>query len=192
MGPAKVQLGKSKREKTLLTWLVVAVFVVAYFHFLIRPVMLEMGELLPKVATLRRDLAYARDLIANKSVIIRQRDRLRETMDEYEKILPREREIPKLLENLSSIAGEFGVKIVGVRPIGRKEYEPKTAGEIYQEIPIEVVAVSGYHALGKFLEKLETGERFIMINDLEITANDDNMARHNITLIASTFVLTAE
>ena len=89
----------------------------------------------------------------------------------------------------ADIAGQSGVKIVGIRPIGKKEYEPKEKGERYQEIPIEIVAISGYHALGKFLQKLEMGERFIMIKDLEVTASKNNMKRHDVSIIASTFIL---
>jgi Tfp pilus assembly protein PilO len=189
MGPAKFQFAKSQKEKTLLTLLAAVIFIAVYFHLLIRPAIVQLMDLAPKVSTLRRNLSGARTLIKNRPIIERRQSELKQKIDEFEKIFPREREIPKLLEKLSGIAAESGVKIVGTKPIGLEEYGQDDEGEIYQVIPIEIIARSGYHELGDFLQKLEMAKRFVMIKDLKISANASSIKRHNVRIIAETFVL---
>ena len=189
MSPARFQFAKSQKEKTLLTLLVAVIFIVAYFHLLIRPAIGKLMELTPKVSTLRRNLSGARTLIMNRPIIERRQSELKQKIDEFEKIFPREREIPKLLKKLSGIANESGVKIVGTKPIGLEEYGQDDGGEIYQVIPIEIIARSGYHELGDFLQKLEMDKRFVMIKDLKISADTNSIKKHNVRIIAETFVL---
>ncbi|MFH1753390.1 MAG: type 4a pilus biogenesis protein PilO, partial [Candidatus Omnitrophota bacterium] len=108
---------------------------------------------------------------------------------EFEEIFPREREIPKLLEKLSEVASASSVRIIGIKPVVVAGFGLEDEDSIYQTIPIEIIATSGYHELGEFLQKLETGYRFIMIKELDIDASKGNVRKHDIRLITETFVL---
>lgn len=189
MSPAKLAITKTEKEKTLLVILAGAIVLVAYFYFLIKPAIGDLQELMPKVSKLKNDLAMAKTLALNRPAIEKRREELKAKIDKYEKIFPREREIPRLLENLSDIAKASSVKIKGIRPITSRGYGSGEESKIYQAIPIEVIALSGYHELGRFLQKLETGERFIKLKDLSIRANPTGGKRHEVMLIAETFIL---
>lgn len=189
MSPAKLAITKTEKEKTLLIILAGAIILMAYFHFLIKPAIGDLRELMPKVSELKSDLAMAKTLILNRPSIEKRKKDLKAKIDKYEKIFPREREIPRLLENFSDIAKASGVKIIGIRPITSNEYGSGEESSTYQAIPIEVIALSGYHELGRFLQKLETGERFIKLKDFSIRANPTSAKRHEVMLIAETFIL---
>ncbi len=190
MTPAKFQIAKNQKEKALLTVMVAVFLIGGYFYLLIRPALGELMELVPKVSSLRRELAAAKNLINSRPVVENHKNELDQKIKEFERIFPREREIPKLLEKLSKVAGESGVKIIGIKPIGSSGYDQKEVEDIYQAIPIEIIASSGYHELGKFLQKLETGYRFFMIKDLEISTSKSSVKRHDIRLVTEIFVLT--
>jgi len=185
----KLTLGNTKREKALVLVLSAIFLLAIYYLILLRPVIGKLNTLLPKVYEVKRDLKDARFLITNKALIEKKKEELLLKLEEYEKIFPAEREIPKLLENLSSIAGESNVRIVSTRPFVKEDYSRNGVPKIYQEIPIEIVAKSGYHQLGQFLQKLETGDRYIMIKDVKISANQYNIKSQDVQLIASTYIL---
>ena len=189
MSVVKIQLGKNKKEKTLLTVLVMVVIVVFYFHLFLRPAIEKLSTLLPNVSTLRSDLDDARALIEMEPVIEKESEKLQAGFDQYEEIFPSEQEIPKLLESLSNKAGESDVKIIAIKPIANEGFSQNKESKIYQEIPIEIVARSGYHQLGRFLQKLESGDRFITIKDLAIRADPRSITIHRVRLIASTYIL---
>ncbi|NQT06523.1 MAG: type 4a pilus biogenesis protein PilO [Candidatus Omnitrophica bacterium] len=189
---AGVKLGRNKREKTLLSVLFVMIIAAVYFNLLFKPSIDELMNLLPKVSVLKADLADAKELISTRKTIEQNEAQARLKMDEYKEIFPSEEEVPKLLESLSSIAGKSRVKIIGIRPFGREGLRAAEKNVVYQEIPIEIVAQCGYHELGQFLQRLETGDRFIMVKDMDINANPENIKRHNIKLILSTYILIAK
>lgn len=189
MSAAKIELAKTKREKALLFVLVIIIVIGVYFYIFLRPAIISLSDLLPKVSTLKRDLADAKHLIENKPLIEKERDKLQLKINKYQQTFPRQQEIQRLLENLSKIASESDVKIIGIKPLDKEGLGVKKKKAIYQEFPIEIIAKSGYHQLGKFLQKLEGGERFIMVKDIEITTDPDDIKRQNTQLLASTYIL---
>ena len=106
----------------------------------------------------------------------------------YEGMLPAEQEIPKLLEDLSQMAKESNVKIVGLTPLQSKQGS-QGPDEIYQEIPIRISARSGYHELGKFLSNLENSDRFMKVADIKIKENKATPKKHDVELLVLTYVL---
>lgn len=192
MTAMKFQFAKDKKEKALLSILVMTVIVAVYFQVFFRPVIKDAGTILPKVSRLKADLRDAKFLISRKETIEEEGRSLKLKKDRYEKIFPSQEEIPRLLESLSEMAGKSGVKIIGIKPLSKEETLTEEHSEVYREIPIEIMARSGYHQLGQFLQNLETGERFIMVKDLEISTSTDNVKTHNARLIASTYILVKE
>ena len=127
------KLGKNKREAMLISVLIVAVVLTAYFYIFFRPVIKRLSTLLPEVSMLKADLLDARYLISNRAVIEREEQRLNDKMDEFRKIFPSQREVPKLLENLSAIAAKSGVRILGIRPLSGNEDEDEKK---QREVPL--------------------------------------------------------
>ncbi len=188
----KLQLGKNKKEQAIITIGIAVVLAAIYFILFIKPLFSEMGKILPKVSMLGSNLKIAKPLIARRPKIEKEKARLLAKIATYKKTLPSEEEIPKLLEELSNIAGESGVKLIGIKPFTKEAVEVREAGKVYREIPIRVEATSGYHELGQFLAKLEGSTRFIMVKDLAVSANPHNVRRHNIKIVASTYTFIDE
>ncbi len=87
------------------------------------------------------------------------------------------------LKSLSEIAHGTGVQILKLVPLtdmGRDK--PVATLEGYRETGFQIQAESGYHDLGKFLEKLENHPIFIEVSDLEILANLLKPMQHRISL----------
>jgi Tfp pilus assembly protein PilO len=113
----------------------------------------------------------------------------KEKIDNYEKKLPREKDIPTILEYLSDSARKFNVRIVEIKPI-KQGKNNKKQNSIYYTVPISLKAECGYHQLGRFLNKLEKANRFMKINDIEIEATSSRGNMLEVHLIIATYVMS--
>ena len=156
-----------------------------YFNFILRPQVAQVTSLVAKMNKTRVELKDAEATISEIPKFRKEIGLYEDKVTHYEKMLPAEREIPSLLENLSDMAKSSNVKIIGITPT-------VTAGEkgtIYQELPILINAKSGYHELGRFLSSLENSERFIKVADIDIKANSSNPKKHDVDLLLLTYIL---
>lgn len=88
------------------------------------------------------------------------------------------------------MANDTDVKIVAIKP--QRSEKAEQASDVYTELPIDIEATSGYHQLGYFINRLENADRFMKIKNLRIEASDDDVLKHDISLVVSAFVLTGE
>jgi len=85
-------------------------------------------------------------------------------------------EVPAILSTISSIANEYGVKIEQLVPEkDDQETLSADAQDKYYALPIVLKAHSGYHAFGRFLNKLENENLYFIVKDF-IIQNDDKDA----------------
>lgn len=168
--------------------LVCLIIIVLYFNFIFAPQMVRVGGVIMKMGKAKADLKAAESNVAKIPELEKNVGFYREKIDKYEKMLPSEKDIPELLEDLSGIAKSSNVKIIGITPVIAKEDKPKK-GQIYKEVPIQISASSSYHELGIFLSKLENSDRFMKVADIEIKESTVSAARHDVELMVMTYVL---
>lgn len=178
---------EQKKEILALSIFVLAVFCVVYYLVLMKPPLSRLRTFLPQVARIKNEVASAREDIARIGQLKKKVADLRAGVDYYQNQLPGKKEIPSLLENLSQIAKESNVKLLGIQP----QPSPDRGEEftVYQEVPIAINAECGYHQLGLFINKLENSARFMKVADIKITGGAKNPRIHNVKLVISTFVL---
>ena len=95
-----LKLGKDKKQTAILIVLIIVLAIVMYLLLLFKPALTSLTDLLPKVYNKNAELKTALRDIANREAIEKKRDSLMSKVEEYEKMLPGKKEIPKLLENL--------------------------------------------------------------------------------------------
>ena len=179
----------SAKKKVLLVCLGVLIAILTvYSLFFLSPSLTKLFKLIPKVRVLNSEIKAVRDDSRFESKLKEKQAALNETMGQYENKLSREKELPKLLENLSNIANSSRVKIVGITPL-ESTLSTDDSKNIYQEVPIAITAQSSYHDLGVFINKLETDERHMRVSNIKIRAGKINPKRHDIefTVYAYTF-----
>lgn len=186
---------KDPRTRTLLlTVLVTLIAAALYLYFVFVPQVIRVFKLTVTAGKMRSELK-------SSQVVIKSFERLKNDLKEqsqkvepYEKKLPAEQEIPALLENLSNMAKDSGIKIVGIIPAMSYFKDDKSVkkSQIYREIPILITAKSGYHELGHFLNNLENADRFMKVADIDIKANKTSPKKHDVELMVCTYILLAE
>ena len=187
---SSIDLKDRKTQIMVLTGLLSVLAAIVYVSFILAPQIERVFGAVGQVQKVGSDLKEAQDNIAN---IPRYKNNLatyEEKVDNYEKMLPAQQEIPTLLESLSAIAKDSGVKIVGIMPVVTKDGKVKK-GQIYKEIPILISAKSGYHELGKFLSNMESADRFMKISDIQIRSNLASPRKHDVEILVLTYILLA-
>lgn len=80
--------------------------------------------------------------------------------------LPRQKEIPELLRQVSALGHAAGLDILLFRQ------EPERQHELYAEVPVQMAARGGYHQLAVFFDEIGRLSRIVNVTDLSITEAD--------------------
>lgn len=183
-----LDLQKNKKQAAIFVTLLAVVLLVGYLNFFLIPQTASAVAALKGAAKLGREVAVARADIARTPALRKDLDAYSAKIERYVKMLPVEAEVPAFLESLSAMARDANVKIVAIAPVPGKETE-SPRGRIYQEMPIQINARSGYHELGRFLANLENSDRFMKVVDIEIRSDKASPKRHDVDLLLLTYVL---
>ena len=185
----------SGKKKILLIYAagLLLVFVVYIFVFL-KPSLTKLFDIIPRTRALKADIKIVNDDSRFEDKLNEKLLMLRNKMSKHEKKLSRETELPKLLESLSNLARSSRVKIIAITPFdkGKMRQDETDKKTIYQEVPITIIAQSGYHDLGVFLNKLENDERHLKISNISIKTNDANPKRHDVEFVIYAYTFKAE
>jgi Tfp pilus assembly protein PilO len=169
-------------------WATVLAVAVAYNQVLLMPQLRQISARRPEVRKLSDDISRIKNIMANKERLEKRRATLVEKINFYEQSLPSEKEIPALLESLSKLAAETGIKIDSIQPLQIKKKAKSRGSALYQELPILIRGKCGYHALGYFINKLENAARFMKITDISISGGAGSYKTQNFTLEVTTYV----
>ena len=181
---------KSKKEQQkimILAILLSLVICALYISLFLRPQAAGLSRSMGQIKKIRADLKAAEANIARVDSFKKSITAYDEKVGRYEKTLPTEQGIPRLLEDLSNMARESNMRIVGIVPVAKEDKRQRV--QTYQEIPIMISAKSGYHELGRFLAGLENSDRFMKVADMQIKSNRGAPKKHDVELLVSTYVL---
>ena len=126
-----------------------------------------------------------REKIENAKIRI---DELKNDISFYEKKLPTEKDIPDLLEYLSTIAIESDVKLLEIE----KKQEIRQEEMLYITVPFKLILKGGYHNIGSFVSKLENADRFMKIQELEVKEDKKNSFEHRGEMVVYTYILNSQ
>ncbi len=167
------------------------VWCVGYGVFVARPLCREWFESGQRIKLLRsRDVrggAWAGEV----DTLVKQQLVLEQTHDSLRSQLTLEVDLPRVLEELSAVAGTTGVVITRIRqlkPLDVSADGKKPFPEGMVELPIVLDAKGGYHQIGRFLAMLETGQRHLSVQRLVIKSQG-SQGKHDIRLVVSALVL---
>ncbi|MBI3601707.1 MAG: type 4a pilus biogenesis protein PilO [Candidatus Omnitrophica bacterium] len=90
-------------------------------------------------------------------------------------------EASSVLEDISRIANETGVKIDQLTPQTESQQALISTKEArYYTLPIVIRATSGYHMFGRFMNQLELGKLFFIVSSLQIQDQGSDIHHHAI------------
>ena len=156
----------------------VPLLILAVFYFLlISPTQAESAKL-------KSELTKARQEVQEKQTLERRLPEFEKEIaaKDYElsllrRQLPEEREIPDLIDQVSNLGTQSGLRFLTFKP--KQEVEK----DFYAEVPVELKIQGKFHNLVSFFDRISRLPRIVTISDLNITESKVPSAAGGGTLI---------
>ncbi|WP_299597510.1 type 4a pilus biogenesis protein PilO [uncultured Microbulbifer sp.] len=118
---------------------------------------------------------------ANLDAYREQLVEMEETFGALLKQLPKDTEVPGLLEDIDEFGRGSGLTIQKVA------LEGEQVGEFYVELPIRIEVQGGYHEFGAFISGIAGMPRIVTLHDFDIQTSRDGAALLNMVVNAKTY-----
>ncbi|GLP97527.1 type 4a pilus biogenesis protein PilO [Paraferrimonas sedimenticola] len=122
---------------------------------------LERAEV--KEQELREDFQMKYRLAANLMLYRAQLKEMESRFSELLKMLPSENEMPGLIDDMSFVAADAGLRIDSL------EWEQEIERDFYVEFPIRMSASGSYHEYGEFVSGVARLPRIVSLHDFKVT-----------------------
>ncbi|WP_226665496.1 type 4a pilus biogenesis protein PilO [Microbulbifer aggregans] len=118
---------------------------------------------------------------ANLDAYREQLAEMEETFGALLKQLPKDTEVPGLLEDIDEFGRGSGLNIQKIALQGEQ------VGEFYVELPIRIEVQGGYHEFGAFISGIAGMPRIVTLHDFDIKVSNDGKALLNMVVNAKTY-----
>lgn len=146
--------------------LIFAAILGAGYYFLIADQISSLQSAERQEVTLKRDYEDKAFRVANLDALKAQMAEMEENFGSLLKQLPRETEVPGLIDDISAAALDAGLKLNVMDP------QKITAKEFYNELPINIEVEGAYHEMGAFVSAVASLPRIVTLSDFSISTLD--------------------
>ncbi|MEN8199933.1 MAG: type 4a pilus biogenesis protein PilO [Thermodesulfobacteriota bacterium] len=149
-----------KKPKIAIAVILFLLPVVLFYFFWLQPQMEKSTKLTAQKETLNKELQAAKRKAANRGKLQAELKEAEIRFEEMAKLLPKEKEIPALLTNISALGRGAGMDFLTFKP-GKDV--PK---DFYAEIPVNIKVRGPYHNMGVFLDKVSKLDRIVTVSNI--------------------------
>ncbi len=102
------------------------------------------------------------ELEIKKNGVLESISKLEKRINSYKKLLAK-KDASLIINTITNIARESGIKIVSIRPVSEQRYQE------YIKFPFNLTLIaSDYHALSKFISKVETYQDLYSVDSIDM------------------------
>ena len=149
-----------KKFKVAIAALLFILPVVLFYFFWFQPQQEKNNQLVTQRTTLKRDLQKAKTKAANRGKLQAELNATEERFAEASLLLPKEKEIPALLTNISALGRGAGLDFLTFKP------QADIPKDFYSEIPVDIQVRGPYHNMGIFLDQVSKLDRIVTVSNI--------------------------
>ncbi|MBI3318313.1 MAG: type 4a pilus biogenesis protein PilO [Candidatus Omnitrophica bacterium] len=177
-----------QEQRKILIALGGALAVLAWLILVLIPVQSSLAGIRPQVIDLKDQLGSLRQGLNQLPAM---EEELKRLFAEYElpaTNLSPEEQLPQLLENIAQLARASQVRLVAVKPKADLSLlAPGPSG--YLELPVQMEASGGYHAIGSFLDAMERSKSLVRVLELQMEPSSEDLWHHQAILILQLYLV---
>jgi type IV pilus assembly protein PilO len=144
--------------------LVLIIAPIALFYFLLySPTDKQIQQLTKQKESLVAEIEKAKKAAAELNKIEAERDKTEELFKETATLLPKTKEIPSLLRNISDLGKGAGLDFLSFKP------GAEVPRDFYAEIPVDIQIDGPYHNMGYFLDQVSKLERIVTVDNIQMS-----------------------
>ena len=156
-----------------------AVLIAGYF-FLVDDLRGKLSIAERQESTLKQDFESKAFRGANLEAYKDQMVEMQDAFGSLLKQLPRDTEVPGLVDDISSAALGAGLTLSAIDP------GELTRTEFYNELPIDIEVIGGYHEMGAFVSAVASLPRIVTLHDFAIQ-NEGHNGSLKMKIVAKTY-----
>ena len=149
-----------KKFKVIIAVVLFLLPIVLFYFIWFQPQQENNRQLQNQRTTLKRELQKAKTKAANRGKLQATLDATEERFTEASLVLPKEKEIPALLTNISALGRGAGLDFLTFKP---QSDIPK---DFYSEIPVDIQVRGPYHNMGIFLDQVSKLDRIVTVSNI--------------------------
>jgi type IV pilus assembly protein PilO len=159
--------------------------IILCYFILFQPNNNKIAGLTKQQQGLERKLQEVHRKLRDRPKLQRELAETTTVFEEASKLLPKEKEIPKLLTDISSLGRNAGLDFNSFRP---QRDIPK---DFYDEIPINIDVNGPYHNVGYFFDQISKLDRIVSVSSVRMTSprreGNDMLLNSNCRLLTYRF-----
>ncbi|MFT5701051.1 MAG: type IV pilus assembly protein PilO [Desulforhopalus sp.] len=138
----------------------VAIFYLVYYQ----PKADKITSLNSQTVQLKKQVQEAKAKAANKEQFEKELAEVKIKFEEKAILLPKDKEIPKLLKDISALGRNAGLDFITFKPLADI---PK---DFYAELPVSINVRGPYHNMGFFLDQVSKLERIVSVTNIKMSS----------------------
>lgn len=158
----------------------VAILVGGYFMML-EPMNIKLNREIKQEVQLKRDFENKAFQVANLDEYKSQMVEMEQSFESILKQLPRDTEVPGLIDDISLAALNNGLDLKMISP------QKQVSTEFYNELPIEIEVEGDYHELGAYVSSVASLSRIVTLHDFSISTKGKDTGDLSLKILAKTY-----
>lgn len=153
-----------RKFKLLLAFVIFALPVVAHYFLFLQPNLKEIEQLTVQKSTLEAELQKIKTRAKDLPRLEAELAQVQIEFDKKSALLPREKEIPQLLRDISALGTNAGLDFLQFRPL------PSVPNDFYDDIPVTINVRGPYHSVGFFFDRVSKLERIVSVSNIKMSS----------------------
>ena len=158
----------------------IAILVGGYFMML-EPLNQKLSREIKQESQLKKDFENKAFQVANLEEYKAQMVEMEHNFESILKQLPRDTEVPGLIDDISLAALNNGLDLKVISP------QKQISTEFYNELPIEIEVEGDYHELGAYVSSVASLSRIVTLHDFSITTKGKDNGNLSLKILAKTY-----
>lgn len=153
-----------KKFKILLAVFVFVLPAILFYFFFLSPNFEEIERLGNKQQQLSTQLRKVQNRAKDLPKLEAELAQVQNEFEEKSVLLPKEKEIPQLLRDISSLGRHAGLDFIQFKPM------PSVPKDFYAEIPVSINVRGPYHNVGAFFDRVSKLERIVSVSNVKMSS----------------------
>jgi type IV pilus assembly protein PilO len=154
-------------QKVLLFAVTLLLMCVAFYFLKFENQLDTLTQLKGQITEQQNKLASLKASVAKVQMLEKELAQSEEELTKLLMLLPDQKEIPGLLENVSRLGSKVGLENILFQP------QPEVMQEFYATIPIRLDLLGSFNDLGVFLDNISKLDRILKVESLTLTRQKD-------------------
>lgn len=175
---------KSLQSKLIILFVIIFLLCLIFWYFIWSPRSEELDIAGANLQREERKLQEYESVARDLPKFEKEFKRLNKEFEKAALKLPKEKEIPTLIDSVYAAVSASGLESITFTPKG------EVRRDIYAEIPIEMKVLGSYFELANFFDRISVLPRIVNVNDLDLKRDENLSIDGNIVLDAQFTTVT--